>query len=173
MLKNIKSIIIIKKVFSRLRIKKKLDLIKYNNIIKNRLDINLLDYKTFSGRYIVYEKEGRGKEFSLFTNNLIFEGEYLKGKKNGQGKEYYNFEKKIHKKYLKFEGNYLNGKKNGKGIKYYINGEIKFKGEYMNGKKWTGEGFDEYLYKEYYYEIKDGKGFVKKYNRSNQIKYLV
>ena len=171
MLKNIKSIVIIKKVFSYIRIKKKFELIKHNKIIKNRLDINLLDYQIYSGKYIVYEEKGKAKEFSILTNNLVFEGEYLNGRRNGKGKEYYNFEDENHKKFLKFEGNYLNGKKNGKGTKYYLNGEIKFKGEYLNGNKWTGYGYDEYLYDEYKYQLKNGKGIVKKYDRRKHIKF--
>ena len=69
--------------------------------------------------------------------------------KNGKGKEYYNFENENHKKCIKFEGKYLNGEKSGKGIKYYTNGEIKFKGEYLNGKKWTGNGYDKFLFDDY------------------------
>ena len=135
------------------------------------MDINILDYKIYSGKYRVYEEKGKGKEFSLFTNNLIFEGEYLNGRKNGKGKEYYNFENENHKKCIKFEGKYLKGEKNGKGIKYYTNGEIKFKGEYLNGKKWTGNGYDKFLVDDYKYEIKNGEGIVKKYNRTKHIKY--
>ena len=171
MLKNIKSIVILKKVFSYLRIKRKFDLIKHNKIIQNRLDINLLDYKIYSGKYIVYEEKGKAKEFSVLTNNLVFEGGYLNGRRNGKGKEYYNYENENHNKHLKFEGNYLNGKRHGKGIKYYLNGEIKFKGEYLNGNKWTGNGYDQYSYDEYKYQLNNGQGIVKKFDRRKNIKF--
>ena len=50
-------------------------------------------------------KNGKGKEYIIITNILIFEGEYLNGKRNGTGKEYnYDWDGK-----LKFEGGYLNG----------------------------------------------------------------
>ena len=42
-----------------------------------------MNYKLFSGRYIIYEKDGKVKEYN-YNDVLIFEGEYL----NGKGKEY-------------------------------------------------------------------------------------
>ena len=105
------------------------------------------------GRYIEYEKDGKGKEYSY--DYLVYEGEYLNGKKwngiiynkinnssfiikngNGKGKEY-NFHHE-----LKYEGEFINGERNGKGKEYYYNGKLKFEGEYLNGKKWNGKGYD-------------------------------
>ena len=128
MLDNIKSIFFIKIVFLHLNDENKLKLVKYNKSLKNKLDINLINYKIFSRRYIQYECNGIAKEYSSIDNRLKFEGEYLNGKRNGKGKEYYE------KSQLKFEGNYLNGKRNGKGKEYYLNGKIRFEGEYLNGK---------------------------------------
>ena len=51
------------------------------------MNINLINYKIFSGRYIIYEEKGKGKEYDN-EDYLIFEGEYLNGKKNGKAKEY-------------------------------------------------------------------------------------
>ena len=70
---------------------------------------------TFEGEYLNGEKNGIGKEYSIFNDKLVFEGEYLNGEKNGIGKEYDGNGK------VTFEGEYLNGKRNGKGKKYSKN----------------------------------------------------
>ena len=56
MLKNIKSSYFIMIVFSYLDERIKLKIIKYNKIFQNKFDINLINYKLYSGRYIIYEK---------------------------------------------------------------------------------------------------------------------
>ena len=61
---------------------------------------------------------------------MKFEGEYLNGQRNGKGKEYDIFTGK-----KKFEGEYLNGQRNGKGKEYDKDGELEYEGEYLNGKK--------------------------------------
>ena len=48
--------------------------------MQNILDIGLINYKTFSGRYILYGKNGKGKEYD-YDDKLLFEGEYLNKKK--------------------------------------------------------------------------------------------
>ena len=40
-------------VFSYLKEKKKLKLAKYNKSLKNKLDLDLINYKFFSNRYII------------------------------------------------------------------------------------------------------------------------
>ena len=136
---------ILEKIFSCLTEKKKLELIHYNKKIQNELDINLNNYKTFTGKYLKYETIV--KEFNS-DNILIYEGEFLNGKRNGKGKEYY--ENGI----LKYEGEYLNGKRKGKGKEYYESGKLKFEGEYSYEKlefegensferKYNGKQFDE------------------------------
>ena len=110
----------------------KLKTVKYNKNYQNLLNIQLINYKIFSGKYIEYKSDGKAKEYDSYDGHLIYEGEYLNGKRNGKGKEYYENDKLI------FEGNYLNGKRNGKGKQYFSNEELKFKGKYLNGKKWKG-----------------------------------
>ena len=128
-LKNIKSKYIIKILFYHLDEKIKLKLIKYDKNLQNIIDINLNNYIFFSGRYIEFEADGKGKEYDSY-DRLKFEGEYLNGKRNGKGKEYYR------NGTLGFEGEYLNGERNGKGKEYYWdNGKLKFEGEYLNGKR--------------------------------------
>ena len=104
MLKNSKSIYFIKRLFTFVDEKDKLNIIKYNKKMQNILDINLINYKFYSDRYIIFEKNGKGKEYNNYNDTLVFEGEYLNGKKNGKGKEY-DDEGNIF-----FEGEYLNGK---------------------------------------------------------------
>ena len=62
------------------------------------MGVDIEDYKKASGRYKIVEKNGKGREYILNSNKLIFEGEYLNWKRNGKGKEYYNNGK------LEFEG---------------------------------------------------------------------
>ena len=146
MLENSKSIYFIKKLFTFIDEKNKLEIIKYNKNTQNILDINLFNYKFFSKRYIVFEKTGKGKEYD-WNCQLKFEGEYLNGEKwNGNGYNNNNIiyslkdGKGLIKEYnwygkLKFEGEYLNGERwNGKG-KEFKNGKLIFEGEYINGKK--------------------------------------
>ena len=128
-LKDIKSSYFIKIIFSYLDEKIKLDTIKHNKTLQNSLDIKLINYKVYSGRYIIYESNGLGKEYSGYTDFLIFEGEYSNGKRNGKGKEYYDNYK------IKFEGEYSNGKRNGKGKEYWSNGKLSFDGEYSYGAR--------------------------------------
>ena len=86
MLQNFKSIYFLKRLFNCVDEKNKLDIIKYNKNMQNVLDISLINYKIFSKRYIIYGKNGKGKEYNWY-GELIFEGEYLNRKRNGKGKE--------------------------------------------------------------------------------------
>ena len=76
--------------------------------------VKLGDYMAMSEKYKIVEKNGKGREFDLYTKILIFEGEYLNGKRNGKGKEY-----------------------------NILNGELIFEGEYLNGKRWNGKGYNK------------------------------
>ena len=111
MLNNIKSLFFIRVLFSYMYERRKLEIIKYNKILQGKMDINLINYKYFRGKYIILGKNGKGKEYNN-KDNLIFEGEYLNGKRNGKGKEYDYDDKLI------FEGEYINGKRNGRGKEY-------------------------------------------------------
>ena len=178
---NIKSSYLVIILFSHFDEKRKLKIINYNKAIQNLLDINIINYKIFSGKYIKYESNGKAKEYDIYHDLLIFEGEYLNGKRNGKGKEYFLT------KELRFEGEYLNGKRNGNGKEYYCtkplyffdeyldekNSKVKeeenfntkilrFEGEYLNGKKWNGKGYDKDG--SILNELKNGNGFIKEYD---------
>ena len=101
---SIKSSYILKEVFSFLNINLKLDIVIYNKQLQGDLGIDIENYKSISGKYKIGEKNGKGSEYILNTDILIFEGEYLNGKRNGKGKEYND-------NILLFEGEYLDGKK--------------------------------------------------------------
>ena len=104
---DIKSSYIIKGIFLFLNDKQKLNIIIYNKKLQKILGVDIEVYKKISGKYRIGEKNGKGREYTLIENRLIFKGEYLNGKRNGKGKEYdYNGK-------LKFEGEYLNGVRNG------------------------------------------------------------
>ena len=155
MLLNIKSEYFIQIIISHLIEGIKLKIFRYNKILQNKIDINLINYKLFSGRYIINEENGKIKEYDILNDKLIFEGEYKNGKRNGKGREYDDIFNVI-----KYEGEYLNGKRNGKGKEYnYAVGVLLFEGEFLNGVKWNGKGYNKY--NEIIYEIKDGKGTVR------------
>ena len=135
MLKKIRSLYILKNLFSYLEEKQKLKLIKFNKSLQKAIAINLTNYKFLSGNYIIIESNGKIKEYKGYSDNIIFEGEYLNGKRHAKGKEYKNNK-------LVFEGEYLNGKRNGKGKKYN-NGKIIFDGVYLNNKILVGTQYDE------------------------------
>ena len=137
MLKNVKSFYFTQLIFSDISEGRKLKLLKHNKSLQKEMKINLINYKFFSRRYIIYEPNGKGREYAGYSDSLIYEGEYKNGERNGKGKEYHWNGK------LEFEGEYLNGKRNGKGKEYYDNGKLKFDGEYLKGKR-HGKG------KEYY-----------------------
>ena len=82
---SIKSVYIIKEIFSLLDIWKKLNMVKYSKLYQNLLNININNYKERSDKYIVAEKDGKVKEYNKKDNKLIYEGEYLNGKRNGKG----------------------------------------------------------------------------------------
>ena len=131
MLENIKSSFFTKILFSYLKEWIKLKMIQYNKNLQNLLGINLFNYKIFSKRIIIYEENGKAKEYSCVCSKdtLIFEGEYLNGERNGKGKEYHVNGK------LKYEGEYLNGERNGKGKEYSNRGRFIFESEYLNGER--------------------------------------
>ena len=159
-IKNVKSLLIFRKIFSFLNKEIKLRIIIYNKSVNKKLNIDIKDYINFSGRKFYYingkkiemsiekkikvfegeylnkKRNGKGKEYNN-NGSLKFEGEYLNGKRNGKGKEYDNNGK------LEFEGEYLNGKRNGKGKEYNDEGKLIFEGEFLNGKRWIGIG-EEY-----------------------------
>ena len=88
MLEKIKSSYFLKNIFSYIYEGRKLKLAKYNNSLKIKIDINLINYKLFSGKYIIYSTENKVKEYNSYNEELIFEGEYLNGKRSGKGKVY-------------------------------------------------------------------------------------
>ena len=117
MLINIKSSFIVKRIFYHCATKIKLKLVKYNKKLQNKINLDILDYKSFSGRYIKYETKIKGKEYKNKDKILIYEGEYLNGERNGQGKEYDEEYELI------FEGEYIKGKRI-KGKEYYDLNEL-------------------------------------------------
>ena len=151
MLKKIKSFYFTQTIFSFVEERNKLKVLKYNKYLQKGMNISLINYIFYSGRYIIYGSNGKGKEYDGCSGILKFEGEYLNGEKNGKCKEYDDGE-------LIFEGEYLNGKKNGKGKEYIHHGRIIFEGEYLNGKK-NGKGKDYYC---------DGKLCFEGYYRDNR-----
>ena len=132
MLLNNKSSYYLLTIFSYLDERKKLELIKYNKNFQNKLDINIITYRLYSGRYIIYETKEKGKEYNVENDCYFrFEGEYKIGRRNGKGKEF-------HLNEVVIEGEYLNGKRNGKGKEYEYN-DLKFEGNIKMEKEMEKE----------------------------------
>ena len=163
MFHKVKSSFILNKIFNFVKYKIKFHSIVHNKKLQIKLDLNLIEYRIYSGRYKKIEN-GKTTKYNQY-NQIVFEGEYSNGKRNGKGKEYNE------KGELIFEGDYLNGKKwkgfgkdydedtgklifkceyldgiiNGDGKEYdKYNGKLLFSGRYMNGKR-KGHG-EEYKY---------------------------
>ena len=116
MLKDIKSDYFDILLFSHIPEKKKLKLVKYYKNLQEKINIGISNYIHFTGKYIDYESNGKGKEYDYYDGKLQYEGEFLHGERSGKGKEYFPDGK------LKFEGEYLRGERNGNGTEYYHNG---------------------------------------------------
>ena len=148
---NIKSSFILQKIFLNLNARTKFKLISYNRNIKHQLNINIKDFRRFSGKYIIKDKNGLVKEYNSDKDQLIYEGEYLTGKRHGKGKEFDSVGNKI------YEGEYFNGQRwNGKGTEFDEMRQIKFEGEYKKGKK-IGKRTEFYKYKIFEGEYLNGK----------------
>ena len=89
-LRDIKSYFIIKRIFSFLNEKQKLNMIIYNKEIQKIFSVDIENYKKITEKYKIGERNGRGKEYNLKSLNAVFEGEYLNGKRNGKRKEFAN-----------------------------------------------------------------------------------
>ena len=162
--RDIKSEYIQQGIFEYLNEKQKISLIIYNKRIQNIFRIDIKDYKNMSGKIRIIEKNGKGREYTLYKE-LRFEGEYINGKRNGKGKEYYFDDK------LKYDGEYINGERNGKGKEYCKNGELKFEGEYLNGKLWKAICYN--IKGDLVSEIKEGKGKLKEYDYLGRLRFEV
>ena len=155
-MERLKSLYFLKIVFSFLNEKSKLKVIKYKKNLQTSLNISLINYKFFSGKYIIYESNGGGKEYDGYSDELRFEGEFLHGERKGKVKEYDEDDNLI------FEGEYIKGLKYGKGREFYKNGKLMFEGEYLSNKWWNGKGYDRNW--NIAFELYNGTGKVKEYD---------
>ena len=74
MLYQIKSYIILKKIFTYVDNKVKFNTIAYNKKLQRKLGLNLIDFRIFSSRY-KEEKDGKIKEYNSYNHQTV----YLKG----------------------------------------------------------------------------------------------
>ena len=149
MLDNIKSSYILMMPFSLLHSHTKFKMVKYNKGLQKKLEMNIINYIEYSKTYIIYETNGKGKEYDKYTNKFIYEGEFLNGERTGKGKEYYL---NIPAQY-EDENIYIENMKNDR--------KLKFEGEYLQGKKWNGKGYNKNG--NILYELKDGNGYIREY----------
>ena len=63
MLSIIKSSWTLKNIFYYLNDSRKFNLIVYNKELQNRLNINITDFKRYSGKYVIGDRNGKIKEY--------------------------------------------------------------------------------------------------------------
>ena len=76
MLDNIKSNFFVKFLFSYMIEETKLKIVNYNKNLQNKLNISLVNYRLYTNKYIIHEKNNKAKEYNIYTKKLIFEGDF-------------------------------------------------------------------------------------------------
>ena len=111
--KNLKSDYFLQRVFNNLMKKKTIDIIKYNKYIKNKININIKDYKEYSEIYSSIEIEIKpvNNKYGKFIN-IIKENE-----------KYYHIYFNDNKEEIK--RNYLDEKENITKLKIIIDYQVK------------------------------------------------
>ena len=77
-LENIKSRYILSKIYNNMTIKKKLEIVKYNKKVQNRLDLGIKDYKEYSETYssieieIIPTKDNYGEFINIDENDKLY-----------------------------------------------------------------------------------------------------
>ena len=153
--KNLKSDFFIQKVFYNLLKKKSLDIIKYNNNIKKRINISIKDYKEYSEIYSSIEIE-----IKPVKNKY---GEFINMNEN---KIYYHIYFNDNKEEIKIKRNYFNKNDNVSKFKIIIDYQVKsFKELFYNCK------CIEYIYfKKFYRNNIDNMGGM--FNGCSSLKEL-
>ena len=80
LIKNIKSNVVLNKIFTLIFGIKKLDILYRNKHLQKKIKLDLNDYKKASGKY-KEEKNGKSIVYIQDTKNKIYEGVYKNGKK--------------------------------------------------------------------------------------------
>ena len=163
MYKNFKSEYILEMPFLLLGTHKLLKLLKYNKKFQKRFALNIKNYMEFSGRYIIYENNGIGKEYDTFSDKLLYEGKFLNGERNGKGKEYYCLNN------IGNDGEYLAQENYEIENSDKFDGKVKFEGEFKSGKKWEGKGYNEHGNE--IYKIENGKGTIREFYENDIPKF--
>ena len=70
MLENIKSIFVLTEILSFTDDLINLKLFKYNKAFQNKINIDLINYKFFSGRYIINKDNYKAKEYNCYNHRL-------------------------------------------------------------------------------------------------------
>ena len=150
----------------------------------------------FEGEYLNGKRNGLGIEYHK-NGKMKFNGEYKDGKKwNGK---VYNYSEDLICEFkegkgmideyndrgsLKSRCSYVNGEKNGIGTEYYYDNGFSYEIsiEYLNGKKWNGKReldiaetkrirYNNYC-GQFVYELKEGKGYISKYDYKGKLIYI-
>ena len=68
MLKNVKSIYMLKNILSYLYEKRKLELVQYSKKLQKKISISIINYKFFAHKYIIYETDRKAKEYHSYSD---------------------------------------------------------------------------------------------------------
>ena len=77
MLINVKAKGVIKWILSFVESKKQLNILIYNKVLRERLELNTQLYKDISYKYIVKDKNGIVKIYHKIDNSLLYEGGFI------------------------------------------------------------------------------------------------
>ena len=94
-LENIKSRYILSKIYNNMTKKKKLEIVKYNKKVQNRLDLGIKDYKEYSETYssieieIIPTKGKYGKFININENDKLYYHIYFNDNKEEIKNKYY------------------------------------------------------------------------------------
>ena len=67
---SIKSTYNLKVIFSFINEERKLNMIIYNKELQKKLDVDIEEYKRISGKYKIGERNGKGREYKLKTDEF-------------------------------------------------------------------------------------------------------
>ena len=83
MLRKIRSSYFTETILEFTEEKTKLNLLKYNKLLQNIVDLKHINYRILSRKYIIIEKRDFGKIYDDYNYQKLYEGEIINGERSG------------------------------------------------------------------------------------------